>query len=159
MAENISTEKKASDRGEERMGALVKRMRSQGQRVTPQRLALVRAFLAHEDHPSAEMLHRELREKFPTMALSTVYNTLHLLKELGAAVEVSPTTVETRYDPDTGDHCHLVCVECHRLIDLPLEACVHERGLQELAEEHHFTPVRQVHQIYGHCADCTAQSS
>jgi Fur family peroxide stress response transcriptional regulator len=142
---------------EERQAALVRRMRSQGQRITPQRLALIRAFLVHEGHPSAETLHREMRSKFPTMALSTVYNTLHLLQAMGEAVEVAPSTVDTRYDPVVGDHCHLVCLGCHRLIDLPLEACVHEHSLQELAQAHSFTPVRQVHQIYGLCPDCTPE--
>lgn len=139
---------------EERTAAIVRDLRAKGHRVTPQRVAIIREFVGHCDHPSAEMIHRSLSDEFPMMALSTVYNTLRLLTEIGEAVEVSPATHETRFDPDTGDHCHLTCLSCNRIVDLPLEACSVRERTMEVAREAGFEPTRKVYQIFGYCADC-----
>ncbi|MGI5818421.1 MAG: Fur family transcriptional regulator [Armatimonadota bacterium] len=139
---------------EDRTRMIIRDLRSRGQRVTPQRVAIVREFVARCDHPSAEAIHRSLTDDFPMMALSTVYNTLRLLAEMGEAVEVSPATPETRFDPETGDHCHLTCLSCRRIDDLPLEACAQAREFIEAARAAGFKPVRQVYQIFGYCAEC-----
>ncbi len=139
---------------EERTRKIVGNMRSSGHRVTPQRVAIVREFIGRCDHPSAEALYTSIQDDFPMMAMSTVYNTLSLLAEMGEAVEVSPATPETRFDPDTGDHCHLTCLSCGKIVDLPLEACAHAHDFVGAAEEAGFEPVRQVYQIFGHCAQC-----
>jgi len=140
---------------EERTRKIVGDMRSRGHRVTPQRVAIVKEFVGRCDHPSAEALYASLSDEFPMMAMSTVYNTLSLLAEMGEAVEVSPATHETRFDPDTGDHCHLTCLDCGRIVDLPLEACGQSTDFAQAARSTGFEPVRQVYQIFGHCADCT----
>jgi len=142
---------------EKRTGAIVRDLRTRGHRVTPQRVAIIREFISRCDHPSAEALHRSLSGAFPMMALSTVYNTLRLLADLGEAVEVSPATPETRFDPDTGDHCHLTCLSCNQIVDLPLESCSSAGEFMEAAEGAGFKPVRQVYQIFGYCEDCGEQ--
>lgn len=139
---------------DERTRKIVRDLRERGHRITPQRVAIVREFISRCDHPSAEAIHRSLTDEFPMIALSTVYNTLHLLAGMGEAVEVSPATPETRFDPDTGDHCHLTCLSCNRIVDLPLEACAQAKEFVEAAQEAGFAPVRQVYQVFGYCADC-----
>jgi Fur family transcriptional regulator, peroxide stress response regulator len=139
---------------EERTRKIVRDLRASGHRVTPQRVAIVREFIGRCDHPSAEAIHRSLADEFPMMALSTVYNTLRLLTEMGEAVEVSPATPETRFDPDTGDHCHLTCLSCNRIVDLPLESCERRDQTAKIALDSGFAPARIVYQIFGYCADC-----
>ncbi|MGD9496615.1 MAG: Fur family transcriptional regulator [Armatimonadota bacterium] len=129
-------------------------LRERGHRVTPQRVAIIREFVGRHDHPSAEEVHRKVAQQFPMMALSTVYNTLRLLTQMGEAVEVSPTMPETRFDPDVRDHCHLTCLSCHRIVDLPMEACTSAGELIAAARDAGFEPVRQVYQVYGYCAAC-----
>lgn len=143
---------------EERTGAIVRDLRARGHRVTPQRVGIIREFISRCDHPSAEGLHASLSGEYPMMALSTVYNTLRLLADLGEAVEVSPATPQTRFDPDTGDHCHLTCLSCNQIVDLPLEACSSAGEFMEAAEGAGFEPVRQVYQIFGYCEDCRDQT-
>lgn len=139
---------------EQRTREIVRRLRETGHRVTPQRVAILGAFIGHRGHPSAEDIHQELQEDFPMMALSTVYNTLALLAGMGEAVEVSPATPAARFDPDPGDHCHLTCLNCGRIIDLPMGECAKAAEAAQAAQAHGFRPVRQVHQIFGYCADC-----
>ncbi|MBD3291921.1 MAG: hypothetical protein GF393_03290 [Armatimonadia bacterium] len=144
---------------EKRTGGIVRDLRAKGHRVTPQRVAIIREFISRCDHPSAEGLHSSLCDQFPMMALSTVYNTLRLLAELGEAVEVSPATHETRFDPDTGDHCHLTCLSCEQIVDLPLEDCAIRERTAEAAREAGFEPTRKVYQIFGYCEDCREQAA
>ncbi|MFO8079616.1 MAG: transcriptional repressor [Armatimonadota bacterium] len=148
------TETECGAQVEERTRRIIRDLRERGHRITPQRVAIVREFISRCDHPSAEAIHRSLSDEFPMMAISTVYNTLRLLAEMGEAVEVSPATPETRFDPDTGDHCHLTCLGCNTIEDLPLEACAQANEFVQAAQEAGFAPVRQVYQIFGYCADC-----
>lgn len=139
---------------EERTRKVTDDLRARGYRVTLQRVAIVREFVGRCDHPSAEALHQTLATEYPMMALSTVYNTLRLLAGLGEAVEVTPATPETRFDPDTGEHCHLTCLSCGCMLDLPLEACAQRSGLLDAARDVDFEPVRGVYQIFGYCSAC-----
>lgn len=139
---------------DERTARIVHDLRARGHRITPQRVAIIRDFMAREDHPSAESIYERLVAEYPMLALSTVYNTLRLLAEMGEAVEVSPATPEIRFDPDVGDHCHLTCLSCKRIVDLPMAACVQAEQFATVAHEQGFEPVRQVYQVFGYCADC-----
>ena len=139
---------------EERTAHIVRRLRASGHRITPQRVAIIRRFVGSPHHPSAEAVHSQLIDEFPMLALSTVYNTLRLLAEVGEAVEVSPATPETRFDPNVGEHCHLTCLSCHRIVDLPMEACVHAEDFVAAAHQAGFEPVRQVYQVFGYCSQC-----
>ncbi|MBD3177359.1 MAG: transcriptional repressor, partial [Armatimonadia bacterium] len=73
---------------ENRARAIADAIRRRGQRMTPQRMAVIKEFLARTDHPSAESIHQALKADFDMMAVSTVYDTLRLLVELGEAAEV-----------------------------------------------------------------------
>ena len=67
------------------------RCRQAGLKVTPQRIAVYRELLTTQEHPSAEILHRKLRKKFPSISLDTVNRTLLTLNEIGAAHVVEAT--------------------------------------------------------------------
>lgn len=139
---------------EERAARIVRDLRARGHRITPQRVAIIRDFIAREDHPSAEDVYRRLIADYPMIALSTVYNTLSLLAEVGEAVKVSPATPEIRFDPDVGDHCHLTCLACSRILDVPMEACAHAEEFIAAVRDQGFEPARQVLQVFGYCAEC-----
>jgi Fur family peroxide stress response transcriptional regulator len=150
MSETICEEDAVARRTRKIIGDL----RATGHRITPQRVAIIREFVGREDHPSAEDIHTSLDDDFPMMALSTVYSTVALLAEMGEAVEVSPATEQTRFDPNVGDHCHLTCLACGRIMDLPLDACGDVSDFMSAARDAGFEPVRGVYQILGYCEEC-----
>ena len=45
-------------------------------KLTPQRLAILKYLEANREHPSAADIFRAVSKEYPTMSLSTVYNTL-----------------------------------------------------------------------------------
>lgn len=129
-------------------------IRQRGQRVTPQRMAVIEEFLARTDHPSVELIYRAVSERFSMMAVSTVYDTIRLLIELGEAVAVGAGGNEARYDPCASDHGHLVCTRCGHVTDLrmPEDAVVHLDPAAAAREG--FCIDRTVVQAYGLCAGC-----
>ena len=136
----------------ERLDALTAICRKAGVSVTPQRLAVYGALCESMDHPSPEVLHERLRPSMPTLSLATVYKTLHLFAELGVAREVSVAGDNSRrFDANGEKHHHLVCEECHAVVDL-YDTTLDRVSIPKRLEG--FQP-KSVHvQIVGVCADC-----
>lgn len=88
-----------------------------GLKVTPQRIVIFRELLKTDEHPSAEMLHKKIKEKFPSISLDTVNRTLITLSEIGAAEIVEGSGDAKRYDAGMSGHQHFKCVKCKRIID------------------------------------------
>ena len=96
---------------------VVDRLRRDGHRLTPQRLAIFRSLAGSFEHPSAQMLYDELKPDYPMISLATVYSTLELLKEMGEIVEVGFSDEGRRYEPNLQPHVNLVCVDCGKIQD------------------------------------------
>lgn len=96
---------------------LVEHVRAKGMNVTPQRLAIYRALLESEDHPSPETLYRRVKKKMPSISLATIYKALDALSELGVAREVAALGEKKRYDGNLGKHHHLICTQCKTIQD------------------------------------------
>ncbi len=97
---------------------VVERLREEGLKVTPQRLAVVRYLDGNPDHPSVEQIHREVTRSFPTISLATIYNTLDVLERIDAVQSVFVDSGRRRYDPETRPHHHVVCRRCLRVADV-----------------------------------------
>lgn len=93
------------------------RCRKAGLKATPQRLAVYRALLAADDHPSPEALFRAVKDELPSISLATIYKTLDSLQAAGLVNEVSLLSESKRYDGNQSPHHHLVCQRCKRVID------------------------------------------
>jgi Fe2+ or Zn2+ uptake regulation protein len=104
------------------MENLIQQLRERGIAVTPQRLAVMEALKNRRDHPTAEYIYREVRRQLPAISFNTVYKSLELLCQKGMAIKVNPLHEVARYDGLTGPHVHLICRDCHHIIDLEWEA-------------------------------------
>jgi len=135
----------------ERLEDIVRQMQTRGYRLTPQRMAIVRAVLEDHAHPSVEQIYRQVSAVFPMLSLATVYKTLHVLKELGVVTELRVDGC-SHYDVAAGPHAHFVCVECQAIIDLPAEVMV-SLSDQALAEAGFRVLWRNV-AVYGLCRQC-----
>ncbi len=97
---------------------VIQRLRQEGMKLTPQRLAVVRYLDGNRAHPSVEEIHRGVVREFPTISLATVYNTLEMLERLEVVQSVFLNGGRRRYDPVTRPHHHAVCRRCHRVEDI-----------------------------------------
>lgn len=100
---------------------LTDKMRAAGMRPSAQRLAILQYLEQFRTHPSADEIYKALRPEFPSMSLTTVYNTLHALVECGLLREVEIEPANLRFDSaSTTPHGHFRCRCCGRIFDMPL---------------------------------------
>ena len=91
-------------------------------RHSQKREAIRRSLAESREHPSAEMLYRELKEDYPDLSLGTVYRNLALFREEGEAICVGNIAGQDRFDADTAPHAHFICVKCGRVLDVDAPA-------------------------------------
>jgi len=128
----------------------MQRFRYIGMKLTPQRLAILDFLDGNTSHPSAEDVFQFVSKRFPTMSLATVYSTLAVLKKKGEVLELTIDPDKKRYDPETSEHHHLICLSCKRIVDMPSERRIElpERVIQN------FTIVKSHIEAYGYCPAC-----
>lgn len=103
------------------MNALIEKLRSRQISVTPQRLAVLSNLEGRRDHPTAEQIYQEVRHQMPSISFNTVYKTLEVFCQKGLVIKVNPLHEVARYDIETDHHAHLICRNCHFIVDLPDE--------------------------------------
>jgi Fe2+ or Zn2+ uptake regulation protein len=96
---------------------LVELLHSRGQRVTSQRLVILRALRRRGEHATAEEIHRWVHAELPGISIPTIYATLDLFVELGLARRIETGTAAL-YDAGLEPHQHAVCRRCGRVQDV-----------------------------------------
>ena len=84
-----------------------------------QRIAIMDYLLAHKTHPSIDEIYLALCKDIPTLSKTTVYNTLKLFVEHGAALMLTIDEKNACFDGDTSLHAHFLCKKCGKIFDLP----------------------------------------
>lgn len=131
---------------------IIEIFREKGFKVTTQRLAICKYILSRSDHPTAEQIYQELRDKYPTISLGTIYKTLHLLKKLGLIQELGFNEGSVRYDPDMELHINMVCSKCGKISDYKAENV--EKLWSAIISDLRIKPKGQRIDIYYECDDC-----
>ena len=99
------------------LSSFVQTCRESGLKVTHQRIEIYRELLESLDHPSAELLHKRLSEKLPTISLDTVYRTLATLEQHGLVSRIQTAGSLARFEAVTTPHHHLICSNCNNVVD------------------------------------------
>jgi len=136
---------------------LREKCRQRGVKLTPQRIAIFECLIQHAGHPSAEEVYQEVLARYPTLSCATVYNTLELLAELGEVREVIVDELRRRYDANVEPHQHAVCRQCHRIMDVEVDAATALR--QTDLQTYGFAVEAVTVQFTGLCAPCAAAAA
>jgi Fe2+ or Zn2+ uptake regulation protein len=88
-----------------------------GVKPSVQRIAIMDYLLTHKTHPSIDEIYLALSGRIPTLSKTTVYNTLRLLVEQGAAAMLTIDDRNACFDADTTPHSHFLCKQCGRIYD------------------------------------------
>ena len=86
--------------------------------VTPQRLAVYKALISDNNHPSPDKIYKSVLPDFPTISFATVYKILETFEQKGIISKVTSLHNTLRYDPLIEHHHHIICVNCKKIIDL-----------------------------------------
>ena len=89
-------------------------------RPSVQRIAIMRYLQKNKTHPTADEVYEALKKQIPTLSKTTVYNTLNLFVENGAALYVGIDEKNARFDGFVESHAHFRCKKCGCIIDLPM---------------------------------------
>ena len=140
-----------------RLQEMVGRLKEEGFRVTPQRLAVLRTLAVSKGHPSVETIYDRVKPDFPTTSLATIYKTVNLLKDIGEVVELDFSEESNRYDGNKPyPHPHLICTKCKTIVDPDVETLAHLS--RELAAKTGFRIVNHRLDFYGICPRCQENS-
>jgi Fe2+ or Zn2+ uptake regulation protein len=100
------------------MSWIVERLHRVGLKATGPRV-LILAALEHDcSHPTAEQLFETLRLEYPSLSLSTVYQTLDTFIRTGLCRRISDAGDRLRVDGTPQDHDHAVCRTCGAIFDI-----------------------------------------
>ena len=129
-------------------------LRERGVQVTAQRLAVLRAVSAHP-HCTAEAITREVRAEIGAISRQSVYDALTLLEEKGIVRRIQPAGSPALFETRVGDnHHHLICRECHRLVDV--ECAAGKRPCLDPVDDHGYVIDEAEVMYWGLCPECAA---
>lgn len=131
----------------------IETLKKSGVRITPQRHAVLEYLLTSMKHPTADEIYKALEGKFPNMSVATVYNNLRILREIGLVRELTYGDGSSRFDSNTGEHYHIICDSCNKIVDFHYPSLDEIESLAEKVSgfeiEHHRL------ELYGKCSECT----
>jgi Fe2+ or Zn2+ uptake regulation protein len=135
---------------------LVELLHSRGQRVTSQRVVILRELRSRAHHATAEEILRAVHDELPGISVPTIYATLDLFVELGLARRIETGTAAL-YDAGLEPHQHAVCRRCGRVQDVG--GLLNAEGMVAAARASGFHPQGAELIISGLCSECAAEGA
>jgi len=129
--------------------SVIRRLEDLNHRITPSRVAVIAAVLAHSGHFTVDDVVRQARG----VGRATVFRTMRLLLEIDVVCRVLLEDGSLHYRVSRrGHHHHLVCVSCGNVQDL--DECVVGDLVRELAAATEYEIEGHWLEFYGRCATC-----
>ena len=139
--------------GRQRYNELVRALGRGGYRLTPQREAVLRVLANTTQHPSADQIYEQARQRCRSTSRATVYNTVTVLKQLGELEILDLTRTAQRYAARaSAEHAHLVCTRCDRIDDY--DSTELQATLAAAAAASGYRGVASRLSFYGECPAC-----
>jgi Fe2+ or Zn2+ uptake regulation protein len=136
----------------EAAGTVMARVAEFGGRRTASRQAIVETVIANRRHMTAEEICDLVRQRFPSINLSTVYRTLDVLEKIGVVDHIHLGHGRAVYHLANDTHHHLFCEKCEKVEEIPLSALGPFWAMVE--DEFEFQIDRRHFAIVGRCRDC-----
>jgi Fur family ferric uptake transcriptional regulator len=129
------------------------RLRAHGLRATPQRVSVLDELLNEPNDVTAQQLYDRLRQRGNRIGMATVYRTLDALADARIIEPLAHFRDALCYRVcREGHHHHLVCSECHSIVEL--RDCDLEEPLATAAAAHGFVATSHHLEVTGVCAAC-----
>lgn len=132
--------------------SIIKTFRNSGYRATPQRIAISKYILSSKQHPTAQKTYLEVKKEHPTVSLATIYTTIKILKDSGLILELNTPQGQTRFDPNTEPHAHLLCLKCGSIRDWTDP--IMPELIARVSDEANFTIISSSLDLKGICDRC-----
>ncbi|MGN1318191.1 MAG: Fur family transcriptional regulator [Lachnospirales bacterium] len=120
-------------------------------RNSKQRKLVLDAVKLRKDHPTADQIYFDIHSKDGKISRSTVYRNLGILSENNEITHVELSEAD-RYDYRVDNHYHIICTECGKVIDCPID--YNENYDKELEKSTGFKIKRHNLIFEGICKEC-----
>lgn len=90
------------------------------------RMKILDYLLENLNHPTVDMIFKDISDDIPTLSKTTIYNTLQIFLEKGVVQAITIEENEVKFDPTITPHAHLKCNQCENLFDIELDNTVFE---------------------------------
>lgn len=131
-------------------------LKSNGLRVTSERFAILEKALELKAHFGSGDLVRAFRSGDYPISRATIFNTLGILCDSGILRRHQFMPNNTRYEVAEGNHLHLVCSNCGKIIEAESPVLSHNL-FSSVAPG--FSPTYFSATVYGLCADCSRKEN
>lgn len=112
---------------------------------------ILEAVQEKNNHPSADEIYLDVREKNEKISRGTVYRNLGILTKTGDIMRVRTSNAD-RYDARIDKHYHMVCKICNKVYDAPIE---YSQENDSLVEEMTGFKIDRHRTIFeGYCKKC-----
>lgn len=136
----------------ERLKSFECAFRTEGLKLTHQRMEIFRELIGAFDHPSAESVYQRIRIKIPTISMDTVYRTLATLTDHKLIYKVETTESQARFETQAARHHHVICSVCNEITDFNFEP-LNDAELPECLEAWGRVETKNLI-VYGVCKRC-----
>nr|WP_170299758.1 transcriptional repressor [Desulfobacter hydrogenophilus] len=139
-----------------RFEIIIQKLRDNGHKITPQRIAIVKIIAKSIGHPSVEDIYDQIKIDFPTMSLATVYRNLVLIKSFGEVLELGFPDGSNRYDGNKPyPHPHVICLKCKKIVDPNLDSL--DNLTKEVTKKTNFKILNHRLDFFGICSNCLSK--
>ena len=118
----------------------------------------IKEYIFHtKEHPTADIIYMNIKKQYPNISLGTIYRNLNFLLEQGEIIKVDCGDGCDHFDSNIEPHCHFVCTQCHKLVDLDMKS-IHE--INDIANEGFDGEIEgNVTYFYGICGECNQKKN
>ena len=126
-------------------------LRDHNTKVTPQRLALVEE-LDRVGHIDIDSLYENIKKKFPSISLATLYKNINSMLESMLVKEVKINGQKSKYELTKAEHAHMICQKCGKLEDITIDT---KALVGEVEHNSRYAITESSLQFFGICPDCS----
>jgi len=142
---------------------ILSKIQESGYKLTESRKRVIKYLLEHGRHFDIEefsaWVYGRCGGRRDCPSRPTVYRTVKLLEELGFVKPVLKTGGKTVYEllPAKGEHYHLVCLKCGKLIEFEVPNL--GELIKDITNKYSFRYLHHTLEVFGICPECLKRES
>ena len=130
-------------------------LREHNLKATPQRLAILDCVFLY-GHINIDKLYDEVKQKFNSISLATIYKNINAMTENKLLLEVKIPNEKSVYEIAKEEHSHLICSECGEVIDITVDI---QTMLEEVSKKYDFNVLHSDIVLSGTCSKCQSKTN
>lgn len=117
-------------------------------KATIQRTSILKS-IDTSGHLNIDEIYEDVKKKFPTLSLATIYKNIILMQQHNVIVEVPMSGEKPKFELYKAEHIHLICQKCGTIQDSEMT----KERQDALMIENFNVKLSQIN-LYGLCKNC-----